>query len=1182
MADEVSGLLPMAYLANHTLKSWTDGTNAYAPGGTIPANTYEAGETITLTAVFEENEATGDGESEYYFTLKGGESKYFYDLPASVQYEIWEMTETGWSLVSSSGATGTIQPNEMAAAVFNNRYDPAAASATINATKYLDGERADNGKFSFTLHQISGPETIADMTKKNTSSGAVSFGPIKYSVEGTYVYEISEVEPGENFSHDGHTETVTVYVATNTATGAMEAHVEYDSDGAVFNNYTKPAALTVTKQVTDDEETQLNAEGREFTFKVTLTDLYDQPLTTGFAKSAEGDLVPYVEINGEKTEITTGTATFKLKAGETATIGNIPENTKYTVEETSLPAGWRTVGESTAAGKTAANKAYAVTVTNTYLPGSVSGTFVSFTAYKELVGETLLKDMFSFTLRQVSGPGYEDFVPETVKNDSLIADEENEYYNKYATVRFSDIVYTVAGVYVYEITENEGDNDNIAYDGHTLRYTVTVTDDGEGNLNAEIEREGEIVFTNRMLTGSLKVSKTVENATTLAAEREFTFTLNFADSTGAELGEEYALTITRLDGNEETGTVRSGGTVSIKGGESFTVDGLPHQSRYTVTESAAKGFNCTSITGESTDLEKSTAEGTITAGSEAEVSYVNTYSTIGTAEASLRKIFKGGDIQREQFMFELRERTVETVTDDEGNAQEVVTWTVIDTGYANPDGTIGFSALDFTNEDDGKTFEYWVFEIDMGDENITYDPEPIKISVEVHDNGEGEMTATVTYDEADPRQGTFTNYGLSDLTISKAAYGLVADGTFEFTISFTDEEGNEYHPAVPETWTETESGYTFTLRNGESTSVKLISGASYKLVEAAGDYLQTWVLNARGNETHGNGGTVESTIDGPEDVIFINSMYELTVAKTATGAEDDIANAEFAFTAAFYFGEATYELTELPEGWTKNDDGTYGFKLKNNGSVKIKLPRGVRYEITEIDPDNNYTKSYVVTLDDGTVAETVNGATASRTIGTNGNETVTFHNLQMLKLEIAKELTANADDVRSEWFTFIVSFEFNGATYELKEIPDGWTAVEGETGVYTFRLRSGESMSVKIPYGAKYKVTELDPDGNHITSYVISNEEDEIESFEGNTAERTIGGSGNETILAKNHKLYELEIAKRVDKKAIELNIPNVIVCGNISAGLKPITDTESNFIDDTQAQIDYIINNYPKYEGIT
>ncbi|MBQ2329930.1 MAG: hypothetical protein II387_04165, partial [Oscillospiraceae bacterium] len=658
--------------------------------------------------------------------------------------------------------------------------------------------------------------------------------------------------------------------------------------------------------------------------------------------------------------ITTGTATFKLKAGETATIGNLPENTKYTVEETSLPAGWRTVGESTAAGKTAANKAYAVTVTNTYLPGSVSGTFVSFTAYKELVGETLAKDMFSFTLRQVSGPGYEDFVPETVKNDSLIADEENEYYNKYATVRFSDIVYTVAGVYVYEITENEGDNDNIAYDGHTLRYTVTVTDDGEGNLNAEIEREGEIVFTNRMLTGSLKVSKTVENATTLAAEREFTFTLNFADSTGAELGEEYALTITRLDGNEETGTVRSGGTVSIKGGESFTVDGLPHQSRYTVTESAAKGFNCTSITGESTDLEKSTAEGTITAGSEAEVSYVNTYSTIGTAEASLRKIFKGGDIQREQFMFELRERTVETVTDDEGNAQEVVTWTVIDTGYANPDGTIGFSALDFTNEDDGKTFEYWVFEIDMGDENITYDPEPIKISVEVHDNGEGEMTATVTYDEADPRQGTFTNYGLSDLTISKAAYGLVADGTFEFTISFTDEEGNEYHPAVPETWTETESGYTFTLRNGESTSVKLISGASYKLVEAAGDYLQTWVLNARGNETHGNGGTVESTIDGPEDVIFINSMYELTVAKTATGAEDDIANAEFAFTAAFYFGEATYELTELPEGWTKNDDGTYGFKLKNNGSVKIKLPRGVRYEITEIDPDNNYTKSYVV------------------------------------------------------------------------------------------------------------------------------------------------------------------------------------------------------------------------------
>ena len=65
-------------------------------------------------------------------------------------------------------------------------------------------------------------------------------------------------------------------------------------------------------------------------------------------------------------------------------------------------------------------------------------------------------------------------------------------------------------------------------------------------------------------------------------------------------------------------------------------------------------------------------------------------------------------------------------------------------------------------------------------------------------------------------------------------------------------------------------------------------------------------------------------------------------------------------------------------------------------------------------------------------------------------------------------------------------------------------------------------------------------------------------------------------------KSQQLTILNDIYKKAQEQGIHNVILCGNISAGLKPITDTESNFIDDSQAQIDYIVENYPKYEGIT
>ncbi len=45
----------------------------------------------------------------------------------------------------------------------------------------------------------------------------------------------------------------------------------------------------------------------------------------------------------------------------------------------------------------------------------------------------------------------------------------------------------------------------------------------------------------------------------------------------------------------------------------------------------------------------------------------------------------------------------------------------------------------------------------------------------------------------------------------------------------------------------------------------------------------------------------------------------------------------------------------------------------------------------------------------------------------------------------------------------------------------------------------------------------------------------------------------------------------------------NVILCGNISAGLYPLTKVyaETNFINDTQGQIDYIVSHYPKVDGM-
>ncbi len=66
-------------------------------------------------------------------------------------------------------------------------------------------------------------------------------------------------------------------------------------------------------------------------------------------------------------------------------------------------------------------------------------------------------------------------------------------------------------------------------------------------------------------------------------------------------------------------------------------------------------------------------------------------------------------------------------------------------------------------------------------------------------------------------------------------------------------------------------------------------------------------------------------------------------------------------------------------------------------------------------------------------------------------------------------------------------------------------------------------------------------------------------------------------------KYQQLSILNDIYQKGYEMGYYNVIHCGNISAGLYPLTDiyAETNFADDTQEQIDYIVNNYPYIEGM-
>lgn len=66
-------------------------------------------------------------------------------------------------------------------------------------------------------------------------------------------------------------------------------------------------------------------------------------------------------------------------------------------------------------------------------------------------------------------------------------------------------------------------------------------------------------------------------------------------------------------------------------------------------------------------------------------------------------------------------------------------------------------------------------------------------------------------------------------------------------------------------------------------------------------------------------------------------------------------------------------------------------------------------------------------------------------------------------------------------------------------------------------------------------------------------------------------------------KYQQLSILNDIYTKAYDLGYKNVILCGNISEGLYPLTNiySESNFLDDTLTQIDYIVQSYPYIEGM-
>lgn len=133
------------------------------------------------------------------------------------------------------------------------------------------------------------------------------------------------------------------------------------------------------------------------------------------------------------------------------------------------------------------------TFTNTYEPSSVTigeDTDDAITVQKTFTGRTWNdSDEFEYMLI-AKGGALEPADGTTLKIGKPASGNSN-------TATFGDIEFVKEGVYEYEITETKGDLGGVAYDQHTAKVTVTVTEDtATGTLSAKVEYDNSAAENN--------------------------------------------------------------------------------------------------------------------------------------------------------------------------------------------------------------------------------------------------------------------------------------------------------------------------------------------------------------------------------------------------------------------------------------------------------------------------------------------------------------------------------------------------------------------------------------------------------------------------------------------------------------------------------------------------------------
>lgn len=1011
-----------------------------------------------------------------------------YTVTVKVEDKNAKLTVTGVAVEKDGddkSETLEVKKGKVNLATFTNSY-AAKGSVTLAAKKHFTGGALAGNDFSFALYKGDKAEGTPLKTVTNDENGNITFQPINYTEAGDYDYTIKEVKGADpTVVYDGQEVKVKVSVTDN-KNGTLGATATYGGDEAVptFTNSKPTTDVTVeaTKTLT----------GKALTDGAFAFGLYDQA-GNEVAKGAN-DRDGKVKLAVKSLNLGEYDYTLKEeKAGQT--VDGVVYDTKEVKVHVKVEQN-QDDNNKTKVTVTYDGTATAPTFNNTYdAKGSVTLTATKTIKVADGFDHTTkpADGEFTFDLKDAAGN-----VIATANND---ADGKINFTRGF---KLADLGGAASKDFTYTIVEQPGAEAGMVYDNHPLTYKVTVTDGGNGALNAKAivtSTSGSETFTNTyqpaatgLALGAQKsYAKKDDNTPIVLKGGEFTFDVYEGNLTAEQLKGKQPVRTATNDANGSVGfdafSYAKPGTheytiVERKGDLAYvTYDAAVHHAVVTVADNA--GTLQASVAYDGTDATKPT--------------FTNTYEARATDSGAIA-LTKSVNVHDGSYQLKAGDFAFELMGSD---------GSVIQTRKNDADGNVAFDKLIF---DHAGTFTYTVREVQPTDDapgvlGVTYTGKTYTLTYVVEDNNDGKLvvkSSTVKPSEgtengvspgtmafANSYQPGQTSYQISGTKVLKnadpATTRTPADG--EFTFALIDvATGQEIDRT-------TNVGNAFTFK---AISYTATGSHAYQVKEVAGhDGTITYsdaVLDVTVNVTDdgGSGQLTATASKAAADLTFTNTYTPTATTATITGTKAltgrDLAEGEFSFDLKDADGNVVQTVQN-------GVDGTFGFAPLQLDKVGTYV-----YTVSEQAGATANGVTYDTTVFTATVTVTENAETheleAQVAYSTGGKavDAVAFCNSYApaateVKLGASKVLSG--EDLKEGQFSFQLKDTDGKVLQTAKNAADGTVGFEAisydKPGTYTYSISEVDDGQKNVTYDAaehRVTVTVTDDGAGHLVATV--------------------------------------------------------------------------------------------------